>query len=311
MALIMKKLLISIFVLASFALRAANPSFADFRGTQFDVTGNKVAITNNAVVTNFTVRATLLATNHSLGSGNGNLRGNGGYAEFYGASGGLQVSQAAGDQSGHVIAGDYTGSGALLTALNADNISSGTVPAARLPALGLAYPNALTNNDTRSINLAGVITMNQIRQTNAAAGSSNYFAALTNVFDGGITLPSITATTVTGNGAGLTNLTYNLLTNAINTGVLPVGKTTFTNITGNITIAGVSGVDLNFNQWAKLWVTNSTSTDYKVTFPASVCTATNAFVVAQDVFVTNKSAATIMVDIAAFGTNAAAVRFQR
>lgn len=111
--------------------------------------------------------------------------------------------------------------------------------------------------------------------------------------------------------ANATNLTYNLRTNAINTGIIPVGKTTFTNITGAITIAGLSGVDLNFNQWAKLWVTNSTATDYAVTLAAPFCTATNAFVVAQAIWVTNKSAVTINIDVSAWGTNAAAVRFQR
>jgi len=115
----------------------------------------------------------------------------------------------------------------------------------------------------------------------------------------------------TADGGSLTNLTLNLQTNAINTGVIPVGKTTFTNIAGNITIGGFSSVDFNYNQWAKLWVTNSTATDYTVTLPASVCTATNAFVIAQAVWVTNKSAVTISVDVSAWGTNAAAVRFQR
>jgi hypothetical protein len=113
------------------------------------------------------------------------------------------------------------------------------------------------------------------------------------------------------NGAALTNLTYNLQTNAINTGVLPVGKTTFTNITGNITLGAFSGVDLNYNQWAKLWVTNSDTSPHSVTVAASIDTSTNTFVLAKAFWVTNASAMTISFDISAWGTNAAAVRWTR
>lgn len=51
------------------------------------------------------------------------------------------------------LAGDASGA----TNLNAGAMASGTIPVARLPALGAAYPNAITNNSTTPYtNLAGV-----------------------------------------------------------------------------------------------------------------------------------------------------------
>lgn len=56
--------------------------------------------------------------------------------------------------SGNVTATTFSGNGASLTALNASQLTSGTVPTGQLPVLGVAYPAALTNNDTRVINIA-------------------------------------------------------------------------------------------------------------------------------------------------------------
>jgi hypothetical protein len=133
------------------------------------------------------------------------------------------------------------------------------------------------------------------------ANSTNYFTGgLGASFfkGGGISAGSLTATN------------YNFLTNANNTGTIIVGQALFTNITGNITLGGFSGVTAGYNQWAKVIATNSTATDYKITLAASVTTSTNAFVVGQDIWVTNKSKVHIMFDIGP-DTNAAAVRFQR
>jgi len=122
--------------------------------------------------------------------------------------------------------------------------------------------------------------------------------APSNNISGGISAGSLTATN------------YNFLTNANNIGTITVGQVLYTNITGNVTLGGFSGVTAGYNQWAKVIATNSTATDYKVTLAASVTTSTNAFVVGQDVWVTNKSKVHIMFDIGP-DTNAAAVRFQR
>lgn len=113
----------------------------------------------------------------------------------------------------------------------------------------------------------------------------------------------------TGNGSGLTNLDLTISTNGINTGVIPVGKVTYTNITGNITIAGFSGVDANGSDWAEMYVTNGSGpgTPRSVTFAASVGTSTNTFVLDRTFWVTNDI--DIMVKVRPWRTNAAAVRW--
>lgn len=102
------------------------------------------------------------------------------------------------------------------------------------------------------------------------------------------------------------------VTNIINTGVIPCGKLTYTNLTANITLAGFSGVDLNYNCWAKLYVTNESgpATPRSVTMPAPVRTSTNSFVFDSGtvvVWVTND--VNISFDIAAWATNASAIRW--
>lgn len=119
-----------------------------------------------------------------------------------------------------------------------------------------------------------------------------------NNITGGISAGSLTATN------------YNFLTNGNNIGTITVGQVLYTNITGNITLGGFLGVTAGYNQWAKVIATNSTATDYKITLAASVTTSTNAFVVGQDIWVTNKSKVHISFDIGP-DTNAAALRFQR
>jgi len=67
----------------------------------------------------------------TFGTGNdGKIFGGAGVLHFYGASGAFSFdSTARGDSLGHVIAADYTGSGAQLSALNAANITvGGTLP---------------------------------------------------------------------------------------------------------------------------------------------------------------------------------------
>jgi hypothetical protein len=144
-------------------------------------------------------------------------------------------------------------------------------------------------------------------ETNSAAANSikttnnisieGTFSAATGVF-----------TNMVGNAAGLTNLTLNIPTNVVGNGIIPVLRTTYTNIAANIVIGGFSGVDLNYNQWAKLYVTNEDSSPHSVTFSAAVATVTNSFVLGKAVWVTNGLPVTISIDIAAWRSNAAAVK---
>jgi hypothetical protein len=137
---------------------------------------------------------------------------------------------------------------------------------------------------------------------------------------------TIQGVAVGGNGSGLTNgsgfhfadtnwVSTNVFakawrTNANNTGAIAMGQAMITNLAGNITISGFSGVDLTLWQNANLVVTNSSAdTTYKVTFPAGVGVATNTFCIGQDVFVTNKTKVIIAVATGFGATNVAAVRF--
>ena len=71
-------------------------------------------------------------------------------------------------------------------------------------------------------------------------------------------------------GSSLTNLTLKYTTNAIPALVLTFGKSYFTNISANITLGAFAGLDVNAYESCVLMVTNSSGTDYKVTFPAGV-----------------------------------------
>ena len=141
---------------------------------------------------------------------------------------------------------------------------------------------------------------------------------LTNIPNGAIRSPwtnnLIVNGFVIGDGSQLTNLTYNFITNGNNVGAITVGRTMYTNITGNIVLGNFSGVDKTFNQWAKVIVTNSTSTDFNVTLSAQTVGSTNAFVlgtVGSVVWVSNRSWVQISFDLHPFITNAAALRFTR
>ena len=58
-----------------------------------------------------------------------------------------------------------------------------------------------------------------------------------------VTQTAVGATIGTANGSALTNLSYIWVTNAVNTGNLPLGRLLITNLTGNITITGFSDFD--------------------------------------------------------------------
>lgn len=70
------------------------------------------------------------------------------------------------------------------------------------------------------------------------------------------------------NGSGLTNLSYVLTTNAINTGVGAVGQVNVTNLTGNVTLGGFSGL-VNDKWNTVIWACQASSANRTVTFPAN------------------------------------------
>jgi hypothetical protein len=77
------------------------------------------------------------------------------------ASGGSKIQAT--DANGKLI---DTTDGSTLLSLNASQLSSGTVPNARFPALGSVYADALTNNDTRA-------TIRLLGTSNYVAGTMN------------------------------------------------------------------------------------------------------------------------------------------
>ena len=99
--------------------------------------------------------------------------------------------------SGTVNAGSFSGSGAGVTSLNADNLASGTVPLARLSGLTSSQLNATTWQLATNVNGG-----NAALATNVVAGIN-----LTNAF--------ITNSSFAGNGGGLTNLNTANLTGSI------------------------------------------------------------------------------------------------
>jgi hypothetical protein len=124
-------------------------------------------------------------------------------------------------------------------------------------------------------------------------------------------IPATITNNTTGNAATATSVP-GWVTNALNTGVITLGQATLTNITGNITLGGLSGISSSLWQNAVIVATNSTATDYKITLPGTIELATNSFCLGQDVWVTNKSKVNIAISYGAwFGTNAAAIYYPK
>jgi hypothetical protein len=119
------------------------------------------------------------------------------------------------------------------------------------------YPAAAATGLRYGANSLGIVTDSQI-----ANGAAN------TVLVGGTT-PAFGALPVM-DGSPLTNLVLVLQTNAINTGILPCNKVTVTNLTGNITLGGFSGIDPNVWNTAILMATNSTGADKTVTLPPGI-----------------------------------------
>ena len=65
------------------------------------------------------------------------------------------------------------------------------------------------------------------------------------------------------------------VTNTLNTGVIPVGQVLYTNLTGNITIGGWSGIVAGYSNPWRIVATNGTASDYSITFPAGVVVPRN------------------------------------
>ncbi len=86
--------------------------------------------------------------------------------------------------TGTITASLFNGSGASLTSLNASQLTSGTVPTARLDTLANQYPGAVTNSDTRSLLFTNVTTLGGTNtDTPSNFGVSPQFS-ISNIFVG-------------------------------------------------------------------------------------------------------------------------------
>ncbi len=127
-------------------------------------------------------------------------------------------------QTGVTLSGAFSGNGTNLTALNADNLSSGTVPLARL--------SGITSNQL------AVATWQVATNLNGgnAALASNVVSGIA-ITNASITNAVITNSTFTGNGNGLTNLDATQLSS----GVIPLARLPVSVVTGGETGVTLSG----------------------------------------------------------------------
>jgi hypothetical protein len=146
--------------------------------------------------------------------------------------------------SGTVTAGSLSGNGANLTSLNANNLSSGTVPLAQLSGITSNQLDAATWQLATNLNGG-----NAALASNVVSGIS-----ITNAF--------ITNSVFAGDGSGLTNLNAAQLTG----GVIPLAQLpaavvtnnngTSVNLTGTFTGNGSNLTSLNASQLASIGNTN-------------------------------------------------------
>ena len=131
------------------------------------------------------------------------------------ANGGADSNNETILNAGIVTAVNYYGSGANLTALNATNIASGTIAAARVPTLNqdttgtAALAEGLTGTPNISVGTVAAASVNVTGMTTAAGFSGN-------VVSSAGTITTLSATTVSIAGT----LTYNDVTNVDSIGVI-------------------------------------------------------------------------------------------
>jgi hypothetical protein len=140
------------------------------------------------------------------------------------------------NQTGVTLGGTFSGNASGLTALNASQLTSGTVGLAELPIGG---PTGLVTNGATFINLSGTFggffNGNGSGLNTLTAGT--LIGTVPNTALNGVT---ISGGTFSGNGAGLTNLTF--------AGVLSTNATNFT--------LSIGGNDTNFAQLVGTALTN-------------------------------------------------------
>jgi hypothetical protein len=163
----------------------------------------------------------------------------------------------------------WTTDASALTGLNASQLSSGTIPNGRFPALGSVYPNALTNSDTRTIQLTALTASRMV----LSDGSKNLTSAAAS---GSVPINADgTATT----GAQLDGFITNHLVGG-SYALVPANTTAFWAPLGNaVTNVHTSDVDMQTRKpigtgfkIIGLWVKSSSAPSAGQTYTATVMT---------------------------------------
>lgn len=207
--------------------------------------------TNNAAMTKYKLSATPTVAARALVSSGGTLFYNGpmDLSNSITASGatfrGLNASQFVATDGGKNLASTLNGS--TLTSLNADNIASGTLSASRLPALGAAYPNALTNNESRIAVFANYVKPHGLVFDNGGSGGQitqdasglTIQSASGNILLGGVASAVDISSTFLVRGASV--MTSIQASNGVGVGLPPTGN-------GNVDATNLITVNKGFIQ---------------------------------------------------------------
>ena len=106
----------------------------------------------------------------------------------------------------------------------------------------------------------GSLTNLQVSAGSGAAGITN-----NNTFTG----TNVFSNPIVGDGSSMTNLTYRYTTNALTARAAIWGAAVFTNIAANFTVS-IPAPNSAFFETAVMWLTNSSKSDFTVTFPNGV-----------------------------------------
>lgn len=140
------------------------------------------------------------------------------------------------------------------------------------------YNDYLTNNYLYTTNVtANYITNNYLYTTNLYTSNlyaTNIFTTnlyATNIYSTNLFVTNLYATYIYGLTGAVDNIVatngFLMTTNPIPAQVLSVGRSYMTNIAGDMTLGAFANVPNNYTWAIYLYVTNSSATDYKITFP--------------------------------------------
>lgn len=213
--LFMKRLLsIPIFLLAALSIRAANPAFTDFSTSQFNVSGNKVAIKSSVLLTNPVVNSGVISGN---GSGLTNLSAsaqtpwnqniNGAFFQLYnfGSLLGVNTNGSIGitlnSSSGSYVGGDADSSENATMEATSGSFSVGYIPNSFGSSVTSEKGSFSGGNGDASINTSFSTQNGAFAFGHAESATDGNINASEGSFSGGNILESVSATISSVNGS--------------------------------------------------------------------------------------------------------------